>query len=354
MSPIAASGPALQDLLAGNVQMADLHRPGACCRISRSAPCARWASRRSSAIQRCRMKAANRRDAAGLRRLVDQLHQRPRPGCRKRSLERLNREINAVLSDPDVRKRMEVVVFTPIVESQPALVQRIAQEQDKWKKVIERIRAWSGTACPGTDPGWIPVLRRRCSTKKPSAGPVLLNQIDGRLHRRIRRSCAWCRVHARPAPVSTAQSHASDRARSRRTNVGENCEACSVSASAALSSSARRRARSSGTRNDEESSRRHRGRRRFRCRVRRAPHPGRAEVALESQKRGAHVGDRRRLSTPPRRWRDLSIPSRRTSPDRAYGRRHRHGTASSSMPSRVAEQRLPHTRPPRRHMANDS
>ena len=55
-------------------------------------------------------------------------------------VERLNREINAVLSDPDVRKRMEVAGFTPIVESQTALVTRIAQEQDKWKKVIERIK----------------------------------------------------------------------------------------------------------------------------------------------------------------------------------------------------------------------
>ena len=53
---------------------------------------------------------------------------------------RLNREINAVLSDPDVRKRMEIAGFTPIVESQTALVTRIAQEQDKWKKVIERIK----------------------------------------------------------------------------------------------------------------------------------------------------------------------------------------------------------------------
>ena len=55
-------------------------------------------------------------------------------------VERLIREINAVLSDPDVRKRMEVAGFTPIVESQTALVTRIAQEQDKWKKVIERIK----------------------------------------------------------------------------------------------------------------------------------------------------------------------------------------------------------------------
>jgi tripartite-type tricarboxylate transporter receptor subunit TctC len=55
-------------------------------------------------------------------------------------VERLNREINAVLSDPEVAKRMEAAGFTPIIESRPALVKRIADEQEKWKKVIERIK----------------------------------------------------------------------------------------------------------------------------------------------------------------------------------------------------------------------
>ena len=55
-------------------------------------------------------------------------------------VERLNREINAVLSDPDIAKRMEVAGFTPIIESPQALEKRIAQEQAKWKKVIERIK----------------------------------------------------------------------------------------------------------------------------------------------------------------------------------------------------------------------
>ena len=45
-----------------------------------------------------------------------------------------------MLTDPEITKRMAVAGFTPIVESQPALVARIAQEQDKWKKVIERIK----------------------------------------------------------------------------------------------------------------------------------------------------------------------------------------------------------------------
>ncbi|MEA2874289.1 MAG: hypothetical protein QOH67_4265 [Hyphomicrobiales bacterium] len=55
-------------------------------------------------------------------------------------VERLNIEINAVLTDPDIRQRMEVAGFTPITESQPALVKRIADEQAKWKKVIALIK----------------------------------------------------------------------------------------------------------------------------------------------------------------------------------------------------------------------
>jgi tripartite-type tricarboxylate transporter receptor subunit TctC len=55
-------------------------------------------------------------------------------------VEKLNREINAVLSDPDIAKRMEVAGFTPIIESPQALEKRIADEQAKWKKVIALIK----------------------------------------------------------------------------------------------------------------------------------------------------------------------------------------------------------------------
>jgi tripartite-type tricarboxylate transporter receptor subunit TctC len=55
-------------------------------------------------------------------------------------VEKLNREINAVLSDPGIAKRMEAAGFTPIIESQPALVRRIAEEQEKWKKVIAQVK----------------------------------------------------------------------------------------------------------------------------------------------------------------------------------------------------------------------
>jgi tripartite-type tricarboxylate transporter receptor subunit TctC len=55
-------------------------------------------------------------------------------------VEKLNREINAVLSDSDIRKRMEAAGFTPIIESPQALEKRIADEQAKWKKVIALIK----------------------------------------------------------------------------------------------------------------------------------------------------------------------------------------------------------------------
>jgi tripartite-type tricarboxylate transporter receptor subunit TctC len=61
-------------------------------------------------------------------------------GMPRAIVERLNREVNAVLADPEVAKRMEIAGFTPIIESQPALVKRIADEQEKWKKVIEWIK----------------------------------------------------------------------------------------------------------------------------------------------------------------------------------------------------------------------
>jgi hypothetical protein len=39
-----------------------------------------------------------------------------------------------------MQKRMTNAGFTPIIESQPALVKRIGEEQQKWKKVIERVK----------------------------------------------------------------------------------------------------------------------------------------------------------------------------------------------------------------------
>jgi tripartite-type tricarboxylate transporter receptor subunit TctC len=52
-------------------------------------------------------------------------------------IERLNREINVVLSDRGISGRMTEQAIMPIIETQAELATRIAQEQQKWKKVIE-------------------------------------------------------------------------------------------------------------------------------------------------------------------------------------------------------------------------
>jgi tripartite-type tricarboxylate transporter receptor subunit TctC len=52
-------------------------------------------------------------------------------------IERLNREINLVLKDPGISKRMTEQAIMPIIETQAELATRIAEEQKKWKKVIE-------------------------------------------------------------------------------------------------------------------------------------------------------------------------------------------------------------------------
>jgi tripartite-type tricarboxylate transporter receptor subunit TctC len=54
-------------------------------------------------------------------------------------VERLNREIEVVLSDRDIARRMTELAIAPIIETPAALARRIADEQQKWKRVIERM-----------------------------------------------------------------------------------------------------------------------------------------------------------------------------------------------------------------------
>ena len=54
-------------------------------------------------------------------------------------LDRLNRELSAVISDRAISDRMTEIAIAPIVETRAELAARIAQEQEKWKKVIERM-----------------------------------------------------------------------------------------------------------------------------------------------------------------------------------------------------------------------
>jgi tripartite-type tricarboxylate transporter receptor subunit TctC len=132
------SGPSLQDLLAGNVQMA-------IDTVAVLLPHIQAGSLRALGVATVKRNPT----LPDLPPIADTLpgfdgssinYINGPAGMPQGIVERLNREINAVLSDPAVQKRMEVAGFTPIVESQPALVKRIAQEQDKWKTVIERIK----------------------------------------------------------------------------------------------------------------------------------------------------------------------------------------------------------------------
>jgi tripartite-type tricarboxylate transporter receptor subunit TctC len=54
-------------------------------------------------------------------------------------IERLNREIEVVLSDRDIARRMTELAIAPIIETPDQLARRIADEQQKWKRVIERM-----------------------------------------------------------------------------------------------------------------------------------------------------------------------------------------------------------------------
>jgi tripartite-type tricarboxylate transporter receptor subunit TctC len=55
-------------------------------------------------------------------------------------VDRLNKEFNTVLTDPDVVQRMITAGLTPVVETQADLIRRVKDEQVKWKKVIEQVK----------------------------------------------------------------------------------------------------------------------------------------------------------------------------------------------------------------------
>jgi tripartite-type tricarboxylate transporter receptor subunit TctC len=55
-------------------------------------------------------------------------------------VDRLNREFNAALTDPDVVQRMITAGMTPVVETQADLIKRVKDEQMKWRKVIEQVK----------------------------------------------------------------------------------------------------------------------------------------------------------------------------------------------------------------------
>jgi len=136
--PYRGSGPALQDLLAGNIQMA-------IDTVSVQMPHVLAGTLRGLAVATLERNP----NLPDLPPIADTLpgfdgssinYINGPAGLPQPIVERLNREINAVLSDSEIAKRMEVAGFTPIIETPGALVKRIAEEQEKWKKVIALIK----------------------------------------------------------------------------------------------------------------------------------------------------------------------------------------------------------------------
>ena len=141
--PYRGSGPALQDLLAGNIQMA-------IDTVSVQMPHIQAGTLRGLAVATLERNP----NLPDLPPIADTLpgfdgssinYINGPAGLPQPIVDRLNSEINAILSDPEIAKRMEVAGFTPIIESQPALVKRIAaragevEEGDRADQVAARM-----------------------------------------------------------------------------------------------------------------------------------------------------------------------------------------------------------------------
>ena len=59
-------------------------------------------------------------------------------GTSRAIVEHMNREIVAVLRDPEVRTRLQTNYFDPIGSTTEALAEFMTAERARWKPVIER------------------------------------------------------------------------------------------------------------------------------------------------------------------------------------------------------------------------
>jgi tripartite-type tricarboxylate transporter receptor subunit TctC len=61
-----------------------------------------------------------------------------RSGTPKPIVDKLNRDISAVLRQPEVRERLLGMAVTPVIETPEVLAVRITRESEKWRKVIQQ------------------------------------------------------------------------------------------------------------------------------------------------------------------------------------------------------------------------
>ena len=133
--PYKGTGPALQDLLAGNVQMAidslSVYLPHIKSRALRVLAVSTAA--RSPLLPEVPPIGDTLRgfDASPMNYIA------ARAGTPLTIIARLNKEINAVLKLPDVRERLLGLGINPAGSTPAELDAEIRREQAKWKKVIE-------------------------------------------------------------------------------------------------------------------------------------------------------------------------------------------------------------------------
>jgi tripartite-type tricarboxylate transporter receptor subunit TctC len=133
--PYKGTGAALQDLLAGNIQMA-------IDSVTVYLPYLKSGTLRAIAISTLEVSPL----LPELPRIADTLpgfeayamnYVCARAGTPRAIIERLNREINAVLGMPDIRERLLGLGATPTGSTPEELQRVILSESEKWKKVIE-------------------------------------------------------------------------------------------------------------------------------------------------------------------------------------------------------------------------
>jgi len=134
--PYKGTAQALQDLLAGNIQMA-------IDSISVFAPYLRSGTLRALAVT-TRERSPLFPDVPVMADTLPDFeaysmnYVAARAGTPRPIVERLNGEINAVLRNPDVRERLIGMGITPAGGTPEALEKLIRSEAEKWKSVIER------------------------------------------------------------------------------------------------------------------------------------------------------------------------------------------------------------------------
>jgi tripartite-type tricarboxylate transporter receptor subunit TctC len=55
----------------------------------------------------------------------------------KEIIDKLNKEVNAILAEPDMKKRLTELGGEPLIQTPEAFGKDIVAETEKWKKVIE-------------------------------------------------------------------------------------------------------------------------------------------------------------------------------------------------------------------------